>query len=226
MNVQTVNAWEKDGKTRWYVHFEDGSDAVCFSPQAADLKPGPLPDGWELDPPKEPGWKPMLRAPKKAGGGGGGGGPAAWRNTEAGFRFEQGQMNRRTALMQAVEISRNFDGDWPIFAEPMYEWLQAAGEPASPPPRDASPAPSSSQAPVSGHGEVPDGDVGPQPEPAEDEWTLCSGDKLLEALAPYDGDETRLLNGIRKLTKRNTMKAEVTDAHLKEVLRAHGKRPA
>lgn len=54
-------------------------------------------------------------APKPARGGGGGGAPAAWRNTKEGFEAEQGMwaqkheveqagLNRRTALMQAVEL--------------------------------------------------------------------------------------------------------------------------
>jgi hypothetical protein len=45
-------------------------------------------------------------APQSSGGGGRGLGgppsPAAWRNTEAGAKYEQERMDRRTALMQAA----------------------------------------------------------------------------------------------------------------------------
>jgi hypothetical protein len=131
--VTKVNEWEKDGKVRYYVDFEDGSSAVCFSEKAKDLEVGKqLPEGWELDPPKQEGWKPMLKAPKAQRGFGGGGGMAAFRNTKEGQAIEQQHMDRRTALMQAVAlvVSDKTDLYWSDCANKMYEWIRS-GSPLS-----------------------------------------------------------------------------------------------
>lgn len=75
--------------------------AVCFGRQADDLKLNePLPEGWTIE---QGQYGPILRYPK-AGGGRGGGMAASWRNTEEGFKYEQSRMDKRTALMQAVQM--------------------------------------------------------------------------------------------------------------------------
>jgi hypothetical protein len=78
----------------------------CYSPLGKDLKEdAPLPEGWEVKTSKA--GKPYLAAPRATSGGGGGGrssfnSSTAWRNTEAGAKYEQERMDRRTALMQAI----------------------------------------------------------------------------------------------------------------------------
>jgi hypothetical protein len=47
--------------------------------------------------------------------------PAAWRNTEAGAKYEQERMDRRTALMQAVAIGSGITTE---LAEKFYQWLR------------------------------------------------------------------------------------------------------
>jgi hypothetical protein len=73
----------------------------CYDPRGKDLKEdAPLPEGWEVKTSKA--GKPYLAAPKVSGGGRSvGAAPAAWRNTEAGAKYEQRMMNARTAIMQA-----------------------------------------------------------------------------------------------------------------------------
>lgn len=99
--IERVNEWEKEpGKFRWYVDFVDGTKAVCFSEAAKELETGkPLPDGWVIEPPKQEGWTPMLKAPRK---GGFGGAPAAFRNTREGFYAEQQSIHRSVALDKAL----------------------------------------------------------------------------------------------------------------------------
>lgn len=180
--VIRVNPWEKDGKTRYFVDLMQGSDkveSVSFSEKAADLEIGkPLPEGWELKPPKQEGWKPMLKAPKAQRGGGFGGGAAAWRNTKEGAHAEQERMDRRTALMQAVAITVE-PNQVLKKADEFYSWLRStsgaapvapatgAGSGSEPPARTAAPVPSSatgasSGRPASGgHADVAPAPAGP-----------------------------------------------------------------
>lgn len=113
--VVKVAPWEKDGKTRYYVTFSDGTEAVSFSGDAASLEIGrALPDGWFLEAPKQEGWKPMLKSPKKSGGGFGGG-AAAWRNTKEGAWFEAVARAVNTAVMQSASTDEaNTWLDWSI----------------------------------------------------------------------------------------------------------------
>ena len=103
--------WMKDGveTTTYWVTLVDGvgqREVPCYDPRGKDLKEdSPLPEGWEVKTSKA--GKLYLAAPKQSSGGGGRAGqafgaPAAWRNTEAGAKYEQERMDRRTALMQAV----------------------------------------------------------------------------------------------------------------------------
>lgn len=132
-NVTKVSEWLNPNKhkSQWFITLDDGTEAVCFSEQATELEIGKaLPPGWIINPPKEEGWKPMLQAPKKPGGGG----APAWRNTEEGARFEQEQMNRRTALMQATPAVVLPD-DLPnvlTCADAFFEWLQNVSAPRRP----------------------------------------------------------------------------------------------
>lgn len=95
--------------------------AICFGPQADDLKKGdPLPGDWKMEPGE---YGPVLRYPKRDGGGGRGGGFASWRNTEEGFKYEQQKMDRRTALMQATAAGVA-PADLLSLANEMYSWLR------------------------------------------------------------------------------------------------------
>lgn len=77
--------------------------AICFSGGEA-LVPGPLPDGWTV---KESDRGPVVEAPRQARQGGGRDFAAAFRNTKEGHFYEQERMDRRTALMQAVETLKD-----------------------------------------------------------------------------------------------------------------------
>jgi hypothetical protein len=104
----------KDGveATTYWVTLVDGvgqREVPCYDPRGKDLKEdAPLPEGWEVKTSKA--GKLYLAAPRQSSGGGvRGTGPnpaslAAWRNTEAGAKYEQERMDRRTALMQAVQV--------------------------------------------------------------------------------------------------------------------------
>jgi hypothetical protein len=121
----------------------------CYSPLGKDLKEDtPLPEGWEVKTSKA--GKPYLAAPRLTSGGSGSprgpGVPAAWRNTEAGAKYEQERMDRRTALMQAVAA----DGEWYWNAEKFYEWLRKSvdgggGQSNSSAPQEAAPPSSAKQ---------------------------------------------------------------------------------
>lgn len=154
-NVAKVSPWEKDGKTRYYITLDNGTEAVSFAGEAASLEIGqPLPEGWTLEPPKQEGWKPMLKAPRKSGGGGGGG-FAAWRNTKEGQEYEQEAMDRRTALMQAVAVSVDPSSVESLSVK-FYDWLRATKKQATTPQTTgvrkppASPAPEPTQGPQGG----------------------------------------------------------------------------
>ncbi len=98
-------------------------EVPCYAPEGADLiEDAALPEGWEVKISKA--GNPYLAPPRKAGGGQGrrGGFDAAWRNTEAGFKFEQERMDRRTALMQSVAIGSGITTE---LAEKFYRWLRA-----------------------------------------------------------------------------------------------------
>jgi hypothetical protein len=100
-------------------------EVPCYSPLGKDLKEdAPLPEGWEVKTSKA--GKPYLAAPRLTSGGGERAGrlasaPTAWRNTEAGAKYEQERMDRRTALMQAVAIGSGITTE---LAEKFYAWLR------------------------------------------------------------------------------------------------------
>ena len=118
--------------TCWKVELDDKTNPVpCYSGEAANLKIGePLPDGWEVKVSKA--GKDYLAVPKASKGGFG---ASSWYNSEAGVRFTQERMDRRTALMQAVELSKR-EGmqstvmTWPesvaAVSDAFYEWLRAS----------------------------------------------------------------------------------------------------
>jgi len=111
--------------TSYRVTLVDGAgqrEVPCYDPRGRDLaEDAPLPDGWEVRMSKA--GKLYLAAPKPPTSGGyrSGGAPAAWRNTEAGAKYEQERMDRRTALMQAVAIGSGITTD---LAEKFYRWLR------------------------------------------------------------------------------------------------------
>lgn len=121
--------WVKDGKdmTTWYVTLDDRTENVpCYDERAKSFVSGaPLPEGFEIT--KSKAGKDYLKAPGQAGGSRGGGGYAqAWRNSEAGERFNQERMNRRTALMQAVAAVENIIDmrELLVVAGDLYAWLE------------------------------------------------------------------------------------------------------
>lgn len=126
--------WVKDGKdmTTWYVTLDDRTENVpCYDERAKSFVSGaPLPEGFEIT--KSKAGKDYLKAPGQAGGSRGGGGYAqAWRNSEAGERFNQERMNRRTALMQSVasiailaHVSSPPNRDILGLANLYYSWLE------------------------------------------------------------------------------------------------------
>jgi hypothetical protein len=170
--VTRVNRYEKDGKVRFYVDLDrDGEkvEAVSFADKAEGLEIGkPLPEGWVLEPPKEAGWKPMLKAPK-------GGGGFRGRSPEM-ESFIQERMDRRTALMQAVQLcgENHQDAEWATvpLAHRFYTWLRetvpavtAAGKPGDTPPAAPSPGTTSAAsqgepAEAAGRGQSPEGEAG------------------------------------------------------------------
>jgi hypothetical protein len=97
-------------------------EVPCYSPLGKDLKEdAPLPEGWEVKTSKA--GKPYLAAPRASRPPSPGLGPfgASWRNTEAGAKYEQERMDRRTALMQAVAIGSGITTE---LAEKFYQWLR------------------------------------------------------------------------------------------------------
>jgi hypothetical protein len=126
--------WMKDGveATTYWVTLVDGvgqREVPCYDPRGKDLKEdAPLPEGWEVKTSKA--GKPYLAAPRQSSGGGRGGpssAPAAWRNTEAGAKYEQERMDRRTALMQAVTLHAELGNGWngvETTASMMFAWLR------------------------------------------------------------------------------------------------------
>lgn len=103
---------KKAGWRRVMVKDEAGQrEAICFSTDADRLTPGPMPEGWKLESggvwddgrPKSP----KLVPPGGGAPGVGGKKPfeTSWRNTEAGFRYEQERMDRRTAAMKATDVA-------------------------------------------------------------------------------------------------------------------------
>jgi hypothetical protein len=130
MNVITSvrdSDWAKPDGTRVRVHtlrFADGTEAPGYDLPSVPEIGKPLPDGWEVATSKA--GKPYVKVPKKPGASGGG--APAYRNTKEGQAFEQQQMNRRTALMQAVTIAipaaKADEVNVTALADAMYEWLQ------------------------------------------------------------------------------------------------------
>jgi len=98
-------------------------EVPCYSPLGKDLKEdAPLPEGWEVKTSKA--GKLYLATPRLTSGGGRSGATGlstAWRNTEAGAKYEQERMDRRTALMQAVAIGSGITTE---LAEKFYQWLR------------------------------------------------------------------------------------------------------
>jgi hypothetical protein len=134
----------------------------CYSPLGKDLKEdAPLPEGWEVKTSKA--GKPYLAAPRQSSGGGGGrysGAPAsaAWRNTEAGAKYEQERMDRRTACMQAVAMGTIGGSQGALtasvlkLADEFYQWLRKSvdggGEKSnSSAPQEAAPPSSAKRSP-------------------------------------------------------------------------------
>jgi hypothetical protein len=124
--------WMKDGveATTYWVTLVDGvgqREIPCYDPRGKDLKEdAPLPEGWEVKTSKA--GKPYLAAPRQSSGGGGGGLgrsgiSTAWRNTEAGAKYEQERMDRRTALMQAVALGSGITTE---LADKLYVWLRTS----------------------------------------------------------------------------------------------------
>lgn len=102
-----------------FVKFDDGTEA--WTPEVVKVEAligKPVPDGWTL----REGDRGKQLLPPREKKGGGGGFSAAFRNTEAGQRVEQDQMNRRTALMQAVTVSID-QGAVLKLADDYYAWL-------------------------------------------------------------------------------------------------------
>lgn len=130
MNVTAVREsdWNKDGTIVKVttLTLEDGREVPGYDLPSTPEAGKPLPDGWEIATSKS--GKPYIKVPKK-GGGFGGGGATAFRNTKEGQAFEQQQMNRRTALMQAVAIA-SVSNTAPTLtdAQIFYDWLQASPE--------------------------------------------------------------------------------------------------
>jgi len=159
MNVVGVEVkdWNKDDGTTVkvsHVRFDDGQDIPGY-----DLPPGievgkPLPAGWEIAQSKA--GKPYIKVPKP-GKGGFGGAPAAYRNTKDGQFYEEERKDRRTALMQACEISVDASVVLKL-ADTYYTWLRKTS--GSAPPRvgtgdggpTAAPSPSSSAPADEGRG--------------------------------------------------------------------------
>jgi hypothetical protein len=125
--------WMKDGveATTYWVTLVDGvgqREVPCYDPRGKDLKEdAPLPEGWEVKTSKA--GKLYLAAPRTTTTGGrsasfGGSPQAAWRNTEAGAKYEQERMDRRTALMQAVAWRSVGAPDFLEWAEVFYAFLR------------------------------------------------------------------------------------------------------
>jgi hypothetical protein len=133
MNVTAIREsdWNKgDGTTVKVtdVTFEGGFKAPGYDLPSVPEIGKPLPDGWEVATSKA--GKPYIKVPKK--GGGGGGGAPAHRNTKEGQAFEQQQMNRRTALMQAVALTTQNKEIVATVADYFYAWLQSSEGPDKP----------------------------------------------------------------------------------------------
>jgi hypothetical protein len=124
--------WMKDGveATTYWVTLVDGvgqREVPCYDPRGKDLKEdAPLHEGWDVKTSKA--GKLYLAAPRQSSGGGltGSGRPGspattAWRNTEAGAKYEDERVDRRRALEQAV--AANPDSVLGL-AETFYAWLR------------------------------------------------------------------------------------------------------
>jgi hypothetical protein len=122
--------WRKDDGTTVRVttlRFEDGTEAPGYDLPSVPEVGKPLPDGWEVATSKA--GKPYVKVPKSRNPDKGG--MSAYRNTKEGQAFEQQQMNRRTALMQAVAYceavyARNDSIELWGLSNTMYEWLQSS----------------------------------------------------------------------------------------------------
>jgi len=177
-------------------------EVPCYDPRGKDLKEdSPLPEGWEVKTSKA--GKLYLAAPKQSSGGGGrpfnpATGPAAWRNTEAGAKYEQERMDRRTALMQAIAYAGPPAPDEPIrsapfqplylleFASNFYTWLResvgaeqnsrvtAGLDPAKSTARPAAPTPSDEG------GEMPQASAPPSSSTAVPVSAAAMGNRFFE----------------------------------------------
>ncbi len=128
LNV-TPKTWNKDGQniTTYWVTLDDRTEDVpSYDERAKDLKiHEPLPEGWEVATSAK--GKPYLKAPK-TGSGAKGGFAQSWYNSEAGVKYTQERMDRRTALMQAVELFNNEHGEETLIdiSTLLYVWLRAS----------------------------------------------------------------------------------------------------
>jgi len=110
--------------TSYRITLVDGAgqrEVPCYDPRGRELvEDAPLPDGWEVKASKA---GKLYLAPPRVGGSTSsrGGISAAWRNTEAGAKYEQERMDRRTALMQAVALDSGIVTE---LAEKFYRWLR------------------------------------------------------------------------------------------------------
>jgi len=133
-------------------------DTLIWTPdktKADELIGKPIPEDWTQ---KQGEYGPQAFPPREKKGGFGGA-PAAFRNTKEGQAIEQDQMNRRTALMQAVQWgAQNNNIDWHGPADAMYAWLSGDGVVTPSPSSDKGEAPASPSTPPpsqDGHGGDP-----------------------------------------------------------------------
>jgi hypothetical protein len=116
-------AWvEKKGDTAGIMVMSD--ETRIWTPDKAkadELVGKPIPDDWTQ---KDGQYGPQAFPPRAARGGGGGGFAAAFRNSKEGQFYEQERMDRRTALMQAVEFAAKDHEDIYSLADGFYNWLR------------------------------------------------------------------------------------------------------
>jgi hypothetical protein len=122
-----VRSVEAKGDKAAILVMDDGSRIWTPEKDKADALVGkPIPSDWTR---KEGDYGPQAFPPRVQKFGGGGG-AAAFRNTKEGQAIEQDAMNRRTALMQAVEVDKNIrvhtgTATGPVlkYADELYAWL-------------------------------------------------------------------------------------------------------
>lgn len=127
MNLDALpreNKWtnDKGEEVTTYFCLIEGVEVPCYDAAGKDLKPGPLPEGWEVKTSQK--GKKYLATPRKQGGGGRQF-VVAWSNTAEGSHFQAERSDRRTALMQAVEANPGVGGKVLLEkASEFYLWLR------------------------------------------------------------------------------------------------------